>query len=162
MELQRFQFMYMRNGMPVRFDLYTPPSYIHHRLREEAERRGVQSTTREGILHRRVDQPLRDQVALWPRDERDARAQKPLLLIDRRPGKAPLFVVGGGGKYLDELKDLADETRHYGYEQVERPTPAPNFNRIMAEVLERQWQIRHHPGRHVYGPTTGGLLTRDT
>lgn len=118
-------------------------------LRKQAEQEGVQMTVAARSM-RPMQQPGFGRFAVMPRDEREAKYGKPLLYFDmpREPAQTPLCVVGWGAMHLEELKDKADEMRHYG-EDVEPEEPT-DWNLVLRERRERQKARR--AGRKTFGP----------
>lgn len=119
-------------------------------LRKQAEQDGVQMTVAVQSA-RPMDRPAFGQFAVMPRDERQAKYGKPLLYFDmpQGPTETPLCVVGWGTMHLGELKEKADEMRHYGEDAIEEePT---DWNLVLRERAERRKARR--AGRKVFGPT---------
>lgn len=151
MGLTRSTYRY-KNGRTA--DLFVPSSWAHKRMREVAERQGAEASTREGLMGRTVDNPVRGKVVAMPRDERDARYQKPLFYADMgdvRNGETPLLIMGMGARHVEELKDMADEARHYGEDVPQRPPEdrPPNLTDFYHEAVE--WRRKQQRGAKTYG-----------
>lgn len=132
-----------------RYDLVLPQSYVYRKLAERIHAAGLNVSTREGVTDRPVDAPVLGQTVVLPRDEREAKTGKALLYVDHRPGMTPLTVAGGGEMYWQDLKEIADEARHYGLDH-DRDLPARRDIRdVWIEMAERRARARS--GRKVYG-----------
>lgn len=146
---------------PVRLGPYLPARVLHERQQQRArmERAGVAYATGHEAHGRRVDQPLWGQTAVMPRDEREAKYDKPLLYVDHQPGKVIQIAVGAGSEYWQDLKDRVDEQRHYGQDRVERrPLPRHFYELVWHEICERR--RRANRGAKTYGPATAGRRNR--
>ena len=130
-----------------RFDLYLPQSYVHTRLWEDIRRRdaSAEATTREGVpAYRPVDRPYGGRIVVLPRDEREARYGKALLVADLptadHPDRVPLLVVGAGELAWQEALEMVDEARPYGLDRPELPErlPAAEAYRIWLDMAARR------------------------
>lgn len=140
--------------------LLLPPSVGHKRAYEQAAKSGIRSLTPDGALGRRVDDPLGPgQTAIWSRDEREIRGGRPLMLRDERPGRTALLIPNTANLRAEALAERADEHFHYGQDRLPIPAPLPDYNALLHDLADIA--LRHHRGRHTYGPTTGGLITKD-
>lgn len=124
-----------------RYRLYLPKSYRQTvNYEAAADKEGVLLTTHKGVRGRRVDDIVREKVAVMDRDERVAAKGKPIVYVDFTPGQTPLLIVGGGEYHWQELKERADETRHYGDDQRSPETHdrADLFGAYVEEAERRQ------------------------
>jgi hypothetical protein len=151
-------------GVRDRFDLYLPQSYVHTRLWEAIRRQDPQAeaTTREGVpAYRPVDRPYGGRIVVLPRDEREARYGKALLVADLptadQPDRAPLLVVGAGEMAWQEALELVDEARHYGLDRPVLPErlPAASAYRIWLDMADRRRR-----GMRTTGPGTFPTLSQ--
>jgi len=134
------------------YDFFLPESYVHRMLWQQAKQQGVQATTREGVTGRPVDAPVSGQVALFPRDEREAKTGKALAYYDM-DGDVPLGVVGAGELHWQELAEMAAEARHYGLDAAELPERR-DIREVWLDQKEQQWRKRK-------GIKTYGALSTD-
>ena len=146
-------------GIRDRFDLFLPQSYVHQRLWEEIRRRdaAADATTREGVpAYRPVDRPYGGRIVVLPRDEREARYGKALLVADlpteNDPDRIPILLIGAGELAWQEALEMIDEARHYGLDR----TPLPK-ERMRPDEAYAVWQdmlVRRRAGRRTTGPGT--------
>lgn len=138
------------------YRLVLPPSYVQAVKWELIlERHRVAQTTVDGVRNRAVDEPVQGLVAVLPRDEREAAKGKALAYIDATPGRMPVIVMGGEQTYWQELKDEADETRHYGLDQLP-DRDRPDAQTAWQDRVEQDDRARR--GVKTYGATTAGQL----
>lgn len=124
---------------------YLPLRVLEDRRRKEIERmakEGVFAGTASDLLSPQLGGSGRDvwgqahTTAIMPRDEREKR---PLALLDHQPGRKPLLVLGGGQRHWQELKEMADETRHYTEDMIEpEPLPEDYYEQRWREIIERR------------------------
>jgi hypothetical protein len=134
------------------YDFFLPESYVHRLIWEQAKRQGVQATTREGVSGRPVDAPVTGQVALLPRDEREAKSGKALAYFDM-DGDVPIGVVGAGEIAWQELKEIVDEAKHYGTLTPQLPERR-DIRAVWLDEKERAWRAKRGM------KTTGALPKR--
>lgn len=126
-----------------------PQSYAMKQLYERIQRAGAEMTDQRGVAHRRTDNPVRGQVMVMPLDEREAKEGKPLLYADFAPGKSPLMVIGMGAQHWQDLKEMADEARHYGQDRPEIPRLPVSYEDLWQTMIDRR--RRAAAGRKTYG-----------
>lgn len=110
-------------------------------LQEKAAKEGVWVTNARGALDDR-DGPTLGTVAVMPRDEREAKYGKPLMLADLHPHKSPLLIVGGAASHWQALKEKADEMRHYREDYQDDQTVLP-----WQEIWNRLIELKRHRAR---------------
>ncbi len=118
-------------------------------LARRAADRDVQVTVAERVVHR--SRPAFGKVAIMPRDAREAKYGKPLVVADipADPDATPIVNVGWGTKHLEELVEEIDEVRHYGKDAfVPEPT---DWQAVYGEM--QQIRKARRAGRHVFGPS---------
>src|SRR5436189_142482 len=80
--------------------LTVPASYAARKQWEAMKNAEVNRATGRDVVGRPADQPLQyvenGRLMLMQRDEREAKYEKPLAMLDFAPGQRPLMVVGGG------------------------------------------------------------------
>lgn len=130
-----------------------PQSFAMRKLYERLRNDGVIGTDRRDVAGRNSDDPVRGRVMVMPRDERDAKYEKPLMYADFQPGRAPLLVIGGGAEHWQDLKEMADEARHYGDDRPEIPKIPVSYEDLWKAMLERIADAR--AGRKTYGAAAG-------
>ena len=136
------------------FDLLLPASYVHRQLRAQMERDGLRGSTAADVTGRVGARPAEGRRVIWQADEREAKYGKPIAYLDDRPGETPIIVVGGGEEHWQDLKEQADESRHYGYErQAAAERERPDMQAIWHERVERG--LARQNGRVVFGPSQG-------
>lgn len=148
MRLEKFTYNYT-NGRSA--DLYVPPTWAHKRMREAAERLAAQATTREGIVGRRVDQQLQGRVVAMPRDEREAKYDKPLFVAEVRPGGMTRVVMGMGAEHTGALVERLAEEDHYQGQTFQRPEgfERPDYNALWKDAQDMK--KRAAQGKKTYG-----------
>jgi hypothetical protein len=143
--------------------LVLPPSVGHRRAYEEGAKLGMRSLTTAEALNRRTDNPVAGkqpgQRLVWARDERRLRDGAPEMLVDTRPGRRPLLIPNLLRESPRTLQERADEHFAYGRDESEIPAPMPDYQAIIHDLFDIA--ARNYRGRHVYGPKTTGLLTKD-
>lgn len=142
-----------------RFDLYLPQSYVHQRLWEQIRAQGAQSTTAEGVpAYRPVDHPYQGTIVVLPRDEREAKYGKPLMVADLptpdEPERPPLLIVGAGALHWQEALELLAEARHYGLDRPERPDLPGRMTAVEAYRVWLDMAARRRRGQRTTGPGT--------
>lgn len=125
----------------TQFDLYLPRSYVYQRLWEQLRAVGAQTTTGDGVpAFRPVDDPYQGTVVVLPRDEREAKYERPLMVADLPtpddPDRPPLLLVGAGAMHWKEALEIIAETRHYG---LDRPQIPDQYRRLNAVEAYRIW-----------------------
>ena len=138
------------------WSLYLPVTAGHARVQQQAEKQGAGATTSHGVLGRRVDQPVHGTVAVFQRDEREARRGKPIALYSHVEGRPPLLLMGMGEEHLEALTEKAQEMRHYGEDAVQRQNDRPDMQALWNRNVERA--KRKAEGRITYGRATKGRL----
>lgn len=128
-----------------------PDSVVHRALWEQMQRQRVQATTVDGVKDRFADSPVLGQVAIMPKDERVAKYNKPYGLVDQRPGEDALIIFSNLSEHWEQLKERADEARHYGWTKRERTSDPPDVQQLWTDYVLKQEDKRHGRIRVGYG-----------
>lgn len=133
-----------------------PASYAMRKLYERMQHDDVHLTTGADFENRRVDDPVQGQAMVMPRDEREAKYERPLMFADFQPGKSPLLVMGMAASHWQELKEIADETRHYGKDvpQIDRQFAKKSPEEYWHDIVDMR--KRYAAGRKTYGASPKG------
>ena len=140
----------------TRFSIIMPERYVLQKQREEMERQRVAYATQRELAHQSADHPTWGDVAVMPKDERQAvvtdpgnsSTANPLMYVRRRPGHRPLVVVGMGAVPWQDLKEMADEEDHYNPTMPEKQYHV-DWNDIWHAKVD-YWN-RQKAGRRTYG-----------
>ncbi len=145
---------------PGRYSVWLPPSYVQTVAAEMArEREDVHVTTREHLASGgRVDQIAEGKFAVMDPDEREAKHGAPHYYADLTKGETPTFVVGAPGERWQDLKDVADEAKHYGLDH-EVLRDSPDLDGAYIDAAEQAQSRRD--GRITSSVTGGARLDRD-
>lgn len=133
-----------------------PASYMARKQWEAMQRERVLRATQADVARQPADNPIQGTVAVMPRDERQAKDGNPLMLVDVQPGKTPVAVIGMGAVPWQDLKDMVDEHRWYGFDKPNIPKLPVSYEEMWQTMLEKR--DRAAKGKHTYGATTRGLL----
>jgi hypothetical protein len=126
--------------LPDTFDFgLSLPGYVAYAKIQEAAKAGVQMTTAAPALARGVDRPLREgQYAIMPRDEREAKYGKPLMITDIKAGRIPITAVNLGGYSIEALQEMITYQRHYRQDTLDRHEAPPDLDELARRDLERR------------------------
>lgn len=132
-----------------RGSISVPASYMARKQWEAMQRERVQRATQEDVRGRAADAPLNGTIAVMPRDERQAKDGKPLMLVDVQPGRAPVAVIGMGAVPWQDLKEMVDEHRWYGHDKPDIPKMPVSYEDMWKTMLEKR--DRAAKGMKTYG-----------
>jgi hypothetical protein len=126
--------------LPDTFDFgLSLPGYVAYAKLQEMAKEGIQTTTAAPVLKRGVDRPLRSGTyAIMPRDEREARSGKPLMVTNIMEGRIPITAVGWGQHHAQDLMEMIQYQRHYRQDTLDRHEAPPDLDELARRDLQRR------------------------
>lgn len=107
--------------------------------------RYLQERAAKGDVHITVT-PLRNsdhlvgagKVAIMPRDEREAKYDRPEVLVNFGADGRMLCIIGGRRLYTGELAEMADEALHYGeyWDDNAPPHPPTDWQAVWHQLVD--------------------------
>ncbi len=133
------------------FDLILPQTRSTYRyLAEQAAKQGVAiQGSDEANVQAAAGVAHGGDVAVMPRDEREAKYGKPLVYLSAPANQIPVLILNGGAYPIEALKEMADEQRHYGGNRLDRPAPKPDIQKDWGNYVERN--LHRQRGRKQFG-----------